>query len=271
MDVNKHIKVLKTIGASASNLMCQSCGLLTPAIGQLGVCHSCESTISMSRDGMVKRSPDLVAALDGINADIKANRYDDAIAAYEALIKKDQDPSLVYAEALVYTRRSNYEIAQISYDREGFMEENTEHRNNAARYAAASRLLLNKAASLCNTALSENEAQGKRYTAFMAYVKLGDYKAARALLDAMAAEGDGYMHKYAAMVFCSATGRFDEMVMHAEELSKPSSFSINAFFYIALALLKRRERKQALRLLAALKEHIDSDAIEALEKEAGKL
>ena len=271
MDVNRYVKILDSMGASASNLMCRSCGLITPSIGQLGICHNCESAISMGRDMLVKRSPDLVAALDDINAKLDANMYDEALAAYDELIKKDAEPSLVYAEALAYSRRSNYEVAQISYDRPGFMEENAEHRGNAARYAATARMLFNKAASQCRAALAGGESPSSRYTAFMSYVKLGDYKAARAMLGEMADSGNDYVHEYAAMVFCSATGRFDEMLGHAEELTKPGSFSINAFFYIALALLKNHDKKQALRLLGALKKHVDSDAIRALDGEASKL
>ncbi len=268
MNVDRQIAVLEKAAGSGTVVACRYCGAATPVFGSIGVCHGCENVVSLSRDALAKRSSDIVAALDSINAQLASGMYDGATAAYDALYAKYADPALLYVEGLVCNMQSNHEVGLISYDREGFMEENTLHRDAAARHAARARLLFNKAISACNAVLSKESSPDVMFVAFLANIKLGNLRNAESLLGALTGSGSHYLSMYATMVLDSAAGRFDRVPADAERLMKPDAWSINAFFYMALALLKKGDAKGALKLVGALKKNVSSAAIDALAREA---
>ena len=268
MNAERLAAMLDKVAGSGVVVMCQYCGALTPTLGNLAICHSCESAISRDGDALARRSADMVEAIGTIKTQLAAYKYDDAMASYEALYAKYGDPALLYAEGLVCNACSNHEVSLISYAREGFMEENTLHRDEAARRAARARLLFNKSLNAYTAALEKESSPATMYMAFLAHIKLGNLRAAESMLDGLAGSGSHYLHAYAKIVFNSASGRFGELAADAERLMKPDLWSVNAFYYMALALLKAHDSKAALKLVRALKKHIGGSAVEALEKEA---
>ena len=91
----------------------------------MDICSNCESIINNDRKSLLGTNPELVGDLDTIRKGIANNDFESVVSVYDRMRSENEGPSLMYAEALAYIAYSNHEISLISYDRKGFMEENS--------------------------------------------------------------------------------------------------------------------------------------------------
>lgn len=265
MDARQYIQVLESLKGSFAPLMCSYCGTETQSIGSTCMCSNCELIVSGTRGALTKRDHVLVDSLDRINNSIEGGEYEDALAVYENLLKQSSDPALMYAAAAAYLKQSNYETSQISYSKEGFMEDNTVHRNNGAKLASAAKKYLARAIST----VQDDIVKGNRsfdlvYNMFLAQVKMDNMRAAQECLNMLKNLGNSYVYDYASMVFESALGRYDRLANASGKLMAKDNFSINAFYYAGFALLKSKKLEDSKELLHSLAGMLRNPNIDAL-------
>ncbi len=262
---NNYVSILGGSKKHLSLMMCGNCGVETPSIGGNCMCSNCESMVTHDRASLEKLDHALCGALVDISGSMSDRKYDDAITAYDKLIEDRKDPMLMYAEAIAYLKYSNNEITRIGYMKPGFMEDNTAHRDMAAKLASSAKRLLAKAIRLANMELSNAEGHANMlYCRFLAQVKMGNVKGALQSVKELEKSGNEYAYNYARMVFESYMEKYEDAMKTADALTKEDSFSINAFYYIGLALFKKRRAKEAKQVLQGLNKILKNDNLEAL-------
>jgi tetratricopeptide (TPR) repeat protein len=265
MDPKKYPKLLDKSSSSSTPLMCEYCGVETPSMGDICMCSNCEGIVTTSRNILERKDQALLEALDNINIAINDQKYDVAMPIYDNLIAERKIPSLMYAAAITYLKYSNYEITQIGYMKQGFMEDNTIHRDKAAKLVSSSKKLLTKSISMANAEIKKgNTSVNLIYNRFLAQVKMGSMRGAKDSIVMLKSSGNEYVYNYAIMVFESRMERFEEVMEIAETLTKNNSFSINAFYYIGLALFKKGKIKEAKLVLQSLNGIMKNSNLEAL-------
>jgi hypothetical protein len=265
MDAKGYVAILNESKKSATSLMCTCCGVETSSIGQLCVCSNCESMVTTNRAAIESRDHALLDSLDSINKSISDSKYDQAIATYEKLIAERKDTSLMYAAAIANLKYSNYEITQIGYAKNGFMEENTLHRDKAAKLVSTAKKLITKSISLTNAEIAkENTSLNLVYNRFLAQIKISNIKGAKDSIAMLQKIGNEYIYNYANLVFESRMERYDNALKIAQEFTTQKSFSVNAFYYIGLILFKKGKIKDAKAVLEALNGLLKSSNLEAL-------
>jgi tetratricopeptide (TPR) repeat protein len=265
MDAKAYSDMLDGIKNSSSLLMCEYCGTETASMGDKCMCSNCEELVTTNRASIEKKDHLLLDSLVKINDSIADQRYDDATAIYEKLIADRKDPLLMYAAAIAYFKHSNYEIMQISYMQPNFMEGNTLHRDKAASLVSTAKRHLFKAIDISNAEISKgNKSLNLVYNRFLAQIKLGNVRGAKDSIRMLEGLGNDYALAYSRMVFESAMERYDSVLEAAEALTKKDNFSINAFYYIGLALFKKRRAKDAKQLLQSLGKILKNGNLDAL-------
>jgi tetratricopeptide (TPR) repeat protein len=265
MSTKEYVKILENSKKLSTPLMCEYCGVETASIGAICMCSNCESMVITSRSAIEKKDHMLLDALDGINSSISNQKYDDAISVYDKLVAERKEPRMMYAAAIAHLKYSNYEITQIGYMRQGFMDENTLHRDKAAKLASSAKRLLTKSISLSKAEIAKgNTSIDLVYNRFLAQIKIGSKKGAKDSAAMLGKSGNKYASDYAAMVFESSMERYDNAMNAADELTKTGSFSVNAFYYIGLALFKKGKPKDAKLILQSLNSILKSSNLEAL-------
>ena len=265
MDAKSYAAMLDKIKGSLSPLMCEYCGVETLALGGICMCSNCEGIASENRSKIEGRDQALADSLESIREAIEANKYDEAIAAYDSIVKARSDPMMMYAEAIACIKQSNYEIEQISYMRPAFMEQNTVHRDKAAKLVSTAKKLLQRSISIANGELKNgNKSPDIAYGRFLAQIKMENMRGAKSSMEELSRLGDDYAHRYAMMVFEANMERFDNVIKLAEALTGEKSFSINAYYYMGLALFKKKKFVEAKIVLEGLGKIIKSDNLESL-------
>lgn len=264
MDVKDYTRMLENSKKSCTMLMCEYCGTETPSIGSMCMCSNCECLVTTGRTVLEKKDHLLLDALDRINASVGVDKYDDAISIYTGLIAEKRLPMLMYAAAITYTKYSNYEITKIGYMQPGFMEENTLHRDKAAKLVSSAKRLLTKSISVSNAEIKGGGSFDMIYGRFLAQMKMGSIKGAKNSVDMLEKAGNEYVYDYARMVFESRMEKYDNVMRSAETLMGNERFSVNAFYYIGLALFKKRKIKEARQVLQPLNGLLKSGNLDAL-------
>jgi tetratricopeptide (TPR) repeat protein len=268
MDDVQYLKIIDGLESSHQTLMCEYCGAETPSIGELCICSNCECVAHSTRPMLEKRDHLLLDALDSINSSIASQNYDAALATYDKLVAERKEPPYMYAQALLYLKYSNYEIGKINYSRQGFMEENTTHRNNAAKSASASKRLIAKAISVAeNETATGNTSPNIVYMLFLAQMKLGNHRAAQISMNQLFKIGNRYLADYSAMVFSTHMQDYAGAIKSAERLLINDNFSVNALFYIGYSKFRGGKVKEAGNMLARLGSLIVSENLHALLQE----
>lgn len=253
MNTSQYLAVLKSLENSHRTLLCSYCGCETPSIGGRCICSNCESFVDSTRVALERKNHVLLEMLGNINAYVRDSKYDDAIAVYEKLVSINKDPGLMYAESLLYLQYSNHELAKISYDRAGFMEENSLHRDRAAKLASSSKRLLAKGISIAESEISNgNSSPIILYSLFLCQMKMENYRGAQKSVRELEAGGSKYLAAYASMLFHAEIGQYKNAVADAESLLDGKNFSVNVLFYIGLTKFKEGHTKDAKRILVAL-------------------
>lgn len=265
MDTRGYVAILQESKRAAGSLMCQYCGVETLALGDTCMCSNCESMVTTTRAMLQNKDHVLLDTLDSINRNLGDMKYDVAMPLYDRLVLDRKDPSIMYAAAIAYLKYSNYEIMQIGYAKTGFMEDNTIHRDKAAKLASSAKRLITKSISLANAEISKgNGSLNLVYNRFLAQVKIGSLRGAKDSLGLLQKMDNEYAYGYANMVFEARMERYDNALKIAETLTTQKSFSINAFYYIGLALFKKGKIKEAKTVLGALNGILKSSNLEAL-------
>lgn len=265
MDERGYIERFRALQKGAPLLMCECCGVETASVGDMCICSNCENMVVTNRNILEKKDHVLLDTLDKINKSLSEFKYDDAIALYEKLMADRKEPSLMYAAAIAYLKYSNYEIMQIGYQKPGFMEGNTMYRDNASKLTSTAKKLLTKSISTANAEVAKgNNSLNLVYTCFLAAVKMENVKGAQYTVQIIQKMGNEYIYNYSQMVFDAMIDNHDDVIKVADKLTKKDSFSINAFYYIALALFKKGKSKDAKLILEGLNGLIKSQNLEAL-------
>ena len=273
MNVGRYIKLIRNMKASVTELQCTYCGMETVSVGEISICSNCESIIHASRRMLLTRNPDLVKRLDGISKGIKSKDFESAIAIYDEMREGGGEPALLYAEALAYIGYSNYEISKISYDREGFMEENITHRSRGSELISTSKLLLTEAVGLAVREIEKekgNASLNLEYSLFLAQLKLGLVRGAGYTLSNLRKMTGAYVSEYANLVFDASVGRYDDVIKNAGSMIKSTHISANVFYYIAFALFKKGDMEDSERMLEELGPLMKSENVGSLLQEIEK-
>lgn len=258
MGIGAYSRALESAVKNGRKLMCQYCGEESLAVGRLGMCSSCELPVVSDLETL-QASTQSFAGIMNIKKLIADNDYDNAAEAYGELYTSSKDQAYLYAEALLRIRQSNMQIAGIRYDRPGFMEENSTLRDNGARLASVARGLLNDAVNACTPQLGEQRAPlGVAYLSFSCHVKLSNLREAEVLQQKIQGIDNSYIGIYSRMVLDTNLGKPESVIGNAERLLKPEAFSINALFYISMALFDMKRYKDSKELLEMLQPHIQN-------------
>ena len=267
MGTGSYSNALELAAKNGRVLMCQYCGEESIAIGSVGICSNCELPVSMEKEALQSNAT-AFAGISKVKELLEGNDYEGAAAEYNAMYKSGNDPSYLYAEALLRIKQSNSQTAGIRYDRKGFMEENAAFRDNAAKLASMARGLLNDTINACAKQINEQRPPlGMVYLAFLCHMKLSNLREAGVLLQTIEGIDSVYIGAYSRMMLDLNLHRPESVILGAERLLKPGSFSINALFYIAVALFDMKKYKEAKNIIGTLQPHLQNGQTMALASE----
>ncbi len=265
MGIGTYSRALEFVAKIGRRTTCNYCGADTMIVGHAGICSLCELPLAPGQGGA--RDAHAPQSISKITELAEANDYDGAASAYDALYKESKDPAYLYAEALLRIRQSNSQIAGIRYDRNGFMEENAGLRDNAAKFASAARGLLNDAISACSNYLNEERPPiSALYLSFICHMKLSNLREASVLAERINGI-DSYLGTYSRVMLEINLLEPGLALKDAELLLRPDSFSINALFYIAMALFDMKRYGDAGKVVGVLQPHLQSVQLSVLASE----
>jgi tetratricopeptide (TPR) repeat protein len=265
MNYSRYTDLLEAVAEQANQLMCLYCGEETLTTGDIAVCSNCESLVYDTSSALRSKDATLFENLLEIKKGIVANDYDKVLALYDKLIAANKDPAYLYAKALVYIKYSNSQISSIRYDREGFMDENVPLRDTAAKYTSLARATLNESLNVSAVDIAGTKPPlTSVYTTFLCQIKLTDFRGASNTLQIIKNMQNVYVAEYSAMVLESNLRHDDEALKHAEFLLEKGAFSVNAFFYIALALFDKKNYSEARKIADLLKKVMKNNSIDVL-------
>lgn len=261
---------LKSAKSSGVNLFCGYCGTETITINRRGICSTCEMPIEQDKATFSERNAELFQTIMSIKGSMGKGDFDGAAKLYEDAFAKYHDPGFLYAESLVRIKQSNAAIAQIRYDREGFMEENIAYRSKGALLVSNAKLLLSKAINVCNAAIASGLTPGTAYLLFLCYTKMGNQRAAKSALTLVGKSGNAYLAAYAKMMHDAATRDYMALDKDAMEMLVMENFSANAMFYYALATLKRGDMEGTKHIISEVSKVVHIGSIDLLQDELEK-
>ncbi len=249
---------IKLARSSGTSLFCRYCGNETVAVGSKGVCSNCEMPVEQNQKAFSERNAEIFQTAKSIKSAVGKGDFDSAVKVYEEAFAKYRDPGMLYAESLVKIKQSNAAIAQIRYDRKGFMEENTAYRNSGAKLVSEAKLLLFKAISACNAAMAAGPTPGNAYLLFLCYSKIGNARASSNAIGLIEKAGNTYLSMYARMAYDSTVRDYKALERDSEAMLNSENFSVNALFYLALAALRNGNEKYAKSIMEGAKGFVGS-------------
>ncbi|MGD0729032.1 MAG: hypothetical protein ABR981_03070 [Candidatus Micrarchaeaceae archaeon] len=277
MAITDYSNRLQALEQDAHLLICDYCGVETLSIGDIGICSNCECIITTSKQNLEGTDHLLLGSLNSILENTAKSNYGAVVETYNGLIAERKLPQFLYAAALSHIKYSNHEITLINYLKPGFMDDNTVHRNNAAKLASSAKKLLTKAIKMAKDELAESKgSMNLQYTLFLAQLKMNMLRASKSSLDELkklasdTTQGinNEYVYNYASMIFEAKREKYDSVTKIAKSLMLRESFSINAYYYTALAFFKERKLADAKALLDLLNNKISrNESLEALSFE----
>ena len=99
---------------------------------------------------------------------------------------------------------------------------------------------------------------------FLCELKLGRLKASKSSLISLQKLGNLYVYYYASMMFEARMENYDELIKMAGNLTEGEFFSVNALYYVGLALFKKHNYADAKELLEVVNKFLKSDNVAAL-------
>ena len=265
LQTGKYISLIKGLG-QLSHVQCPYCHAANLASGDVWICHKCELALHSGTAMPKNNDIEFSSAINSINENAAAGEYDKADTDYDALVKKYNEPAVLYSYALFSIERSNYEVSQIRYDLpRGFMEPNAEHRKKASVIHSKALMLLNKASLMCQREFAGGAGDAYlAHTYFIINIKLSHMKEARTALEMIAKYGNAPITAYDSMIFDINTGRFTDAAKHAESLAGRPNLMPGAFYYLAWLLFKVGNYSGSRRVLEGLGKLIQNSSIDDL-------
>ncbi len=268
MDIGAYSKSMELALKSGRPLMCTYCGDETLCLNSRGFCSNCEMPVYLDRDSFREKQPSTFQIAVQFADNVNKGLLDEAAKNCDALSQASKDPAYLYEKGLILIKQSNKEVTLISYDRSGFMEENTAHRNNAARFASAARAaLIGAIGGEASMPSGTKPAAAAAFVSFLSHIKLSNIREATSLQSTIEKIDPDYYGAYSKMMLELNLGHSDAALECAHKMLVKGSFSINALFYAALALLDKRNYGDAKRIGTMLKGHVPDNAIDLLMKE----
>ena len=257
--------------ASQKRVACCYCGAENFSDRDLFICYNCELANSEAACTMRKSDQALAVRMAKIDAFLAKGDCAGAESEYENISNTYKDPESLYNSALLNIRCSNAERAAVRYDREGFMEENSVHMENASKRKSRAGLFLNRAALICEGVFKKgNWEKTLPFTFFMINIKLGNLKTARRALGMLREAGDPYLIGYAQMVFAAEQLKPEETASASVDVMKINP-SPSALYYLAWAFFKGRKYRESTELLSGIRKYVDTSNVDALIAEIEKI
>ncbi len=269
MNIRYYGRALESAVKGGKRFLCQYCASETLTVGSVCVCSNCEMPVYFDADVLRVRSPHTFATISEIKSAIEKNDYDAAIKLYDDLYQNGKDAGYLYAKALLSIKESNSSIAQIRYDRQGFMEENTPLRDGGAKLASSARASLSEVIKACESQLKNEERPplGATYLTFICHIKLSNLREASVISSILNKIDSAYLGPYSRMVLSLNLHKPEDTIKNAERLLTQETFSINSLFYIALAKFDRGMYKESKEIVNLLKPYLPSSALDSLSYE----
>ncbi len=264
-DYNGFVKILGTL----ERIPCPYCGndTLTMNKNDYWICSHCECPIygpSLPENAQGGEA----AAISNINSMIERGDYQSAVTEYDKLIKDHGTAAHWYRYGMLYVEYSNAEVSAIKYDRKGFMEENSEHREKAGALLSKAKLLLYKALRVCQNSFDQEVADPQ--TAFiyvMASTKLGDPRGIKKGLAILMNMKSDMLIEYGGMMLSVTLADHNNVILHADKILTQDLFSVNALYYMAWALFKKGKANDAMKILKGMSIFIHTPSMDGLVKE----
>ncbi len=265
-----YLDLLRFVESNNKKLFCIYCGTETYVLNNIGICSNCENIISLPSSVLIKQDPEAVSKISAINEklsnqNITETDFEEAIKIYDELIAKKNNLGYLYAKALLLIKYSNYLINQINYNKQGFMDENSELNEKSIKLVSDSKLLLYKIISTCNANINSNiNSFNEIYLMFLANIKLNNFKAAQSSLNLIKNFNEIFILEYSQLIFNIAIKNYENATNNAKNLLMHDNFSINALFYYSFVLFNKKEFKQSKNILQQLQKYIKNDNIKNL-------
>ncbi|MGC8568243.1 MAG: hypothetical protein ACP5RP_00350 [Candidatus Micrarchaeia archaeon] len=229
----------KLVSANNKEAQCPYCGAENHASSDITICFNCELPFSISEPAKY------LIPFGSSEAEV--------MAAYEKLLEDSKDPLLAYAYGVYLLNISNKIKEGISYEKKGFMEDNSDIENSSKLAYAKARLFFSKAAYLSESYIKAGEASPQHiYAMLVSYLKLGNMRAAAYAYEKLKGMSNAPMLvDYSSMLMSSAN-------KNAKELAKNSTSVLNkflifnSFYYLAYARYISKDTKTAEHLLEML-------------------
>ncbi len=251
--------------ANGKLFMCRYCGNISIAVNGVCLCSNCEMPVYTTREALQEKDPAVFSQIGSITDAIKRNDLSSAMVIYDSLSKDTKDPAYLYEKALLCIKQSNIEIEMIEYTKKGFMEDNSDLRDNSAKLISQARGILNEVIKACEPALSnERPPLMPVYLTFMSYLKLSSFKEADYMLGLLNRIDHPFFGSYGRMMLSLNIGKPDTVISESRNLLRPDNFSINALFYIAMAMFDKKDYEKSRAMLEVLKRYIHNRQIDAL-------
>lgn len=207
-------------------------------------CHFCEAEAPQAHTQHIDNHLAEVQSLLG------KGMISEAAKKTDAAVSNSTDPRLLFAAAQTYRFISGVQYYDLNYSRNGFMEENSSN-----IYAALDSTAKYKELFYKSLAYSEGH-DGKNmhdpdlaYLAFISYVRLKNLHKAKERLASIARSRRSHLYRYAHLVY-SAESKLPEAEREAEALIMEGN--VNASFYLAKAMLNRKDLASAYGVLKLL-------------------
>lgn len=262
ISVHSYINAAKKL-AGVTPTKCGYCGNSNAAVGDTWICAFCENANYASTLSIRLRDKSLMDYLDDINTSTSSGNFDRAISEYVQLLKKYNDPETMYCYALLHIKYSNRAVASISYDKPGFMTDNSVLRLKASDLVSKAKLIFYKALVLCDAEeKAGNTSPFLTYTRFIINIKLRNARTAKRLADELSKSDNQFLANYAKMLLAVEIENYGDVIIAANAINQSSA---NALYYTAWALFKMKRPKDAMKVLKGIDSYADTESVVALE------
>lgn len=220
---------------------------------QVEFCPNCELLVNYSGAAAPEISAERSAALRSAWDSIKGGRYNDADEGFKRAIDGAEDPRYAYAYGISLIRYSNYELSQISYTREGFMEENARHRDRSTELYAQAMMMMHRCIYMISRNSDYYKSPELRYCMILAMMKVENRRGARVELDGIGEiDRDGAISGYAEVAYGSYIRDYRNTLKLLDKRFDSGVFTHNDIYYLSFSLFKSGRIAASKRILELL-------------------
>ncbi len=242
-----HLKIVSEKPTMKKHLMCSYCGAITISSGGTEFCSNCELTVKDTKTKLISLNHTLITSLDTINGFYKNNKFSDADDLYLNILKDTDDPLFLYTYAIFLIKYSNFKLSKVSYDKEGFMEDNANYRTASWKIYGNARMFLYN----CIERIEKNQEihpLQKRFAVFLSMMKLGNIRSASIELEKIKGIENGQTYNYAKIILDSAIKNYDQIIIGSENFLSNTPYPQNVIYYLAFALFKNGKIRESIKL-----------------------